>query len=336
MSTKRIAVAYPTESQPTHFASGVNHPGEVRGLALSGRSVGITASECYDGLAGALIAELANYAGGGLLEVFVDSGAFGEMEFTAAGPRVKREITTADWAKRFEIFRWVACAFGHRALLVAPDRVGCQETTISRLRSYAAEVATWRSVGARVMVPVQKGAMPMSAFYRLACDTLGFDAIAGVPMKKDATSLDDLRELVESMPWFCTIHLLGLGPSSKRYAPAVALIKSLRPAAVVTSDSVTVRSMVGRTNGRGGGPRELTKRHDDAKALGIRDAFGGKSYALTLQGWAELARDRRAAIVGGWFDVELFDSAAEALADHDATYDADGNRLETLEMVGAA
>lgn len=36
----RYEIAYPMEQQGRHFASGVNHPGEVAGLIGSGRWVG--------------------------------------------------------------------------------------------------------------------------------------------------------------------------------------------------------------------------------------------------------------------------------------------------------
>lgn len=50
--TKRIAVAYPRELAQAgeHFASGVNNPGEARGLALSGRHFGIALSDLRTGL----------------------------------------------------------------------------------------------------------------------------------------------------------------------------------------------------------------------------------------------------------------------------------------------
>lgn len=87
----------------------------------------------------------------------------------------------------------------------------------------------------------------------------------------------------------------------------IATIKRVRPNAAITSDSVTVRRLVGRTNGKSGGPREVTKLQDDARALGLVDSMDVKAYALTLQGWGELARERAAAEALGWRDVELDD-----------------------------
>lgn len=291
---------YPFEQEARHFSSGVNSPGEVRGLFLSGRHVGITATEVRDGL----MDELALFAGGAA-ELFVDSGAFSEVEFGDAGPRVVRPITHADWQQRFDVYRQAAAIFRTRCRLVAPDRVGDQAVTLERLERYAADVAVC-VVGARaqVIVPVQKGAIPMGAFFRRACAILGLsNLIAGVPMKKDATSLADLAELVRSMDGrSCRLHLLGIGPEAKRWRAVLATILSIRPDADITSDSVTIRRLVGRTNGRGGGPRALTAAQDAARAQGLKSSYDIKAAGLLIQGFAELDAEKARARALGWRD----------------------------------
>lgn len=320
----RLEVAYPAElvQAGEHFTSGVNDRGELRGLALSGRHFGITVSDVRPGL----MEELDLYTHG-MQRVFVDSGAFSEVDFPKVGPPiVARPIEHDAWITRLELGLRVARVFGRRALVVAPDRVGCQATTLKRLARYGHLVAAIAATGASVIVPVQKGAEPMSAFYRRACELLGLREapIAGVPMKKDATSIADLRELVESLPWFCRIHLLGLGPKSKhgRFAKAVRAIRSIRPSAAITSDSTQgIRGEVGRENGREnvrgevpGGPRRLTSAQDSARALGLRRS-AVKENALIGVGFLELDEERDAAHAAGWFDVELFDTLEEAVAD---------------------
>jgi hypothetical protein len=170
-----------------------------------------------------------------------------------------------------------------------------------------------------VIVPVQKGALPMSAMFRRACEILGLREapIAGVPMKKDATTLEPTSPSSStSLPWYgARVHLLGLGPESKRFAEAIRTIRRIRPNAEITSDSVTIRRLVGRTNGRGNGPRSLTKAQDEIRAMGVTDTTAVKAGALIRQGFDELDREREAALAAGWFDVELFDSLEEARAD---------------------
>ncbi len=317
-----MEIAYPTElaQEDAHFASGVNHPGEVRGLALSGRHVGITFGEIRTGL----LEELAYY-GGGMMELFVDSGAFSEVKFDKAAGRlvIKKPITHDGWLKRFELYAWAAQTFGRRARVVAPDCVGDQDKTLERLERYAAHVAAIAALGAEIIVPVQKGTLPMSAMWQHACALLGLRVapIAGIPMKKDATSLTDLAELVSSLPWYgARIHLLGLGPESKRYTAAIRCIKRLRPNAVITSDSVTIRRLVGRKNGRGGGPRAITRYQDEARAKGLTDSAKVKAYAITKQGHDELDAEIDRAHAAGWYDTELYDSLEEAIAHRRAGY----------------
>lgn len=324
----RPEVAYPAEPVQAgeHFASGVNHPGEVRGLALSARHVGITAGELREGL----LEELELFGGaGGSLRLFVDSGAFSEVAFGPEGISVVRPIGEAAWSEIFALQSWAARTYGTRAYLVAPDRVGCQATTLTRLERYAPHVAELASHRANIIVPVQKGELAMSAMFRRACEILNLRTapIAGVPMKKDATSFADLAELVDSLPWFgARIHLLGIGPESKRFAAAVRVIKAHRPNASITSDSVTIRRLVGRTNGRGGGPRPLTRYQDQARELGL-DSAGVKAFALQRHGADEHRAEREAAHAAGWFDTELYDSAEEAAAHAAAGYPEDAPEL---------
>jgi len=117
----RPDIAWPHEQKHRHFASGVNHPGEVEGIFASGRWVGIAAQKCPRALREAL-----EDFGHRPSRLFVDSGAFSEVKFGADGPRVVRPISDAKWLERFETYQWAAAAFGPRAYLVAPDQVGNQ------------------------------------------------------------------------------------------------------------------------------------------------------------------------------------------------------------------
>ena len=335
----RPAIAFPTElaQECRHFASGVNAPGEVRGLALSGRNFGITASVIRRGLLEAM-----EQFAGGMQETFVDSGAFGEVKFGKTGPRVVKPMSDVTWQNVFALYERVARAYGPRVRVVAPDRVGCQTTTLERLARYAPNVAAVAALRAQIIVPVQKGALPMAEMFRQACAILGLreTPIAGIPMKKDATSLADLAAFVESLPWFgARIHLLGIGPAATRgavkFADVIALIKSIRPNAEITSDSASIRRLVGRSNGRKGAPRALTAAQDAARASGLTDAQDVKAYGLQSQGLDERDRDLERANDAGWYDDELFDSVEEARAHH-AACKAERGTVSSVSLVAAA
>jgi hypothetical protein len=323
--TPRPTVAYPRDldQEDQHFHSGINDKGEVCGIMGSGRHVGITASCMRPGM----LRELA-IGRHGLTRLFVDSGAFSEVTF---GPyRVVKAITDEEWQRRFRLYRWSAATFRGRAYLVAPDRVGDQDVTLDRLVRYARDMACCAALGANIIVPVQKGDRAMAWMFQRACAYLvgvpREQIIAGIPMQKDATSIDELRAFCEYLPWFgARIHLLGIGPRAKlgRFWRAVEAIKAVRPNAQITSDSALVPSLVGRTNGPSGGPRILTALQDEARTLGLK-GHETKRYGLMRQGFAEIDADRIRAEDAGWFDEELFDSVEEARA-HRLAVEAERN-----------
>lgn len=313
MRRYRPEIAYPRDlaQEDEHFGSGINDKGEVRGMMSSGRHLGITASVMRPGM----LRELA-VGRHGLTRLFVDSGAFGEVDRTDVFKIVK-PIDHATWQKRLRLYRWAAATYRRRAYLVAPDRVANQDVTLERMARYALDMQYCAALGANVIIPVQKGAIPMGEFFERALAILGVQTwIAGIPMMKDATSIAELREFCETLPWFgARIHLLGIGPKARngRYWAAIAAIKSIRPNCQVTTDSAIVMGIVGRTNGAGGKPRIYTALQDEARAQGLKGS-SAKEYALGKQGFIELDRDRIRAESAGWFDEELYDSVDEARA----------------------
>lgn len=301
-----FATDYPFEQQGQHFASGVNHPGEVKGI---NGWIGIAANEIRTGLIEAI------EAGSRTVNVFVDSGAFSEVAFGPNGVEVVEEISHADWLIRFGIYSRVARAKGCRAYLVAPDRVGDQAVTLARLTRYARRCRDLvKDHRANLIVPVQKGASSMIAFWHAAVDALDLPLrdrvgdfirpIAGVPMKKDATTLAELEAFAALLPAGWPIHLLGLGPESKRYTLAIAAIRRANPTAQITSDSNTIRRLVGRTNGRGGGARALTQAQDDARAQGL-EGTELKATALAAVFEDMHRAEVHQAYAQGWSDPEL-------------------------------
>jgi len=318
----RQDIAYPAALTQAgdHFWSGVNSVGDFRGIVSSARNAGITASL----IPTSLMVELGEWSFNGGPRLFVDSGAFSEVEFGDNGPVVVDEITDDQWRARLAIYTQLATLYGPRILVVAPDRVGCQTTTLARLAQYGSQIAACAALRANIIVPIQKGAAPMSEMWRRACEILNLrtSPIAGIPMKKDATSLDDLAELLDAMPWYePRLHLLGIGPKSERFATVIECIKARRPNATITSDSVVLRSSVGRpkTKRKKTPPRAITRYQDAARDLGMTTSVDRKTYAIQRQGQDEYEAELDAALAAGWFDVELFDTIEEARAHREAT-----------------
>jgi hypothetical protein len=242
----------------TYFASGSNLPGEIRGLSEINHPLGVAVQEVSE----LALEELERLAGTGL-RVFVDSGAFSEVNHCL---EVTNPMSDADWRERLEVYKRLAKALGAQLFVVAPDRVGCQQTTLERLETYRAEVREVAALGANVLLPLQRGELSPAEFLAFAKEVTGLDdaLVPAFPMKKGATPLDAVADFVAAVKPRA-LHLLGLGASNKNAEPLAQRLYELHPELDLLLDSVLIRSMVGRTNGPGGGPRALTKALDAAE-----------------------------------------------------------------------
>ena len=197
---------------PTYYASGSNDPGEIRGFAELGHPVGTVADQLLRHPA----AKAEILATGGHVPVFVDSGAFSEVKFTARGPVVVKPITPAQWQQRLALYRELAAAIGPALSVVAPDQVGFAAATLARLARYRHEVRAIAAHGARILVPLQ--GQDKVAFWRQvqALDLApAAQLVPALPMKKNATSDREAVDFVaRAQPH--ALHLLGLGAGNRR------------------------------------------------------------------------------------------------------------------------
>lgn len=299
-------------SNVLYFISGSNHAGEIRGLALTGNDLGICACDVNE----SALVELESYAGGPL-KVFVDSGAFGEVSFPGGVPTISKPITHSEWIKRLDLYTRLARSLRHQLYVVAPDCVAHQAETLQRLTTYRDQILAIRALGANVIVPVQKGAVSMTAFREAAIGILG-DAgfIWGIPMKKDATSIDELADFsadLHATTERARIHLLGMGLKSRDFQQALGAVWFNAPTVILSCDSVRITAMVGRTNGPGGGPRVLTAERDRLLVEGVdgQEWQGMTGTALVKYAMVQRVFTREArtevqeARRNGWFDDEL-------------------------------
>ena len=289
-----------------YFASGLSDVGEVRGVTLAGYHVGISCSELRPRLLDEVEACVREHS----VRVFVDSGAFSEVAVVDGALVTVRPLTEADWEKRLAIYERLARSCGRNAYLVAPDKVGDQLETLARLERYAARLRALRLVhgdawfGPSLILPVQRGALPMAEFAARACETMDLtedDVVWGIPLKKGATSLRELTLFARSCPPDAAFHLLGMGPASPRFEAAVLSILAECPEAGITCDAVRVTALVGR--GGTSGDRPLTAAQDEVrleqpgatsstvKRVALERVLGAESLALLLD--------------NGWVDAEL-------------------------------
>jgi hypothetical protein len=308
--------AWPFPTAVTYFMSGTNHPAEIMALADRGESIGVAVNH----LTPSAMQTLTDLAGL-FPKVFVDSGAFSEVDFGPAGPVYPQPITDAEWRKRLKKYLQLAAALGKQAYLVAPDKIADQEGTLERLTRYAPEIAEAAGYGANILVPVQKGKIDMGSFYNLQLDILHAAGVRlrqvapAVPLKKDATSIEDLVTFIRSLRCNETnpprIHFLGRGLFSPDYRATYAAAMEACPYLQITADSVRFRSSAFLGTRANPGPfmraqdllRELGASVADVKRYGLHLALNQQDLAQRLE-----------AIEAGWYDSELFDSAEEQLA----------------------
>jgi hypothetical protein len=274
---------------------------EIVGFAKVGIDVGVAAPDLHSAGISA-IEEAATVYGA---RVFVDSGAFSEVGFGPQGPFVAEPISDAEWRKRLALYVTLAEKIGDKLYAVAPDQVAFQAETLERMARYAPEMQKVATLGANVLVPCQKGALPLPEFWAAAKAALGVpesQLVAAIPMKKDATSTEDFAAfLAAAKP--ARVHLLGLGPKSDRFEEVVAAAKAASPETELFCDSVLITSLVGRTNGRGGGPRPLTAMADEVQKeieeslfrdcgdLDYTDTIGCPSVWMTAAGLRKVGKD---------------------------------------------
>lgn len=256
------------EAGIVYFASGSNAVGEILGLHDMGVDVGVAVPELGEDALYALL----GLAGTGR-RVFVDSGAFSEVRFGPKGPTWPHPITDDEWERRLEVYLQLAERLGDQVYLVAPDRVADQHGTFVRQATWAPTIWELRRWDANVLVPLQKGELTLAEAQRVSADVLGFDEfIPAIPMKKDATKLDELIEyLREAQPE--RVHLLGLGAKAKKLEAVLGAVTQASPGTQVFLDAVLIRSMVGRKEGI----RRLTAEQDVVR--GQLDPFGGDDGA---------------------------------------------------------
>lgn len=286
------------EDPGIYFASGSNRVSMIRGVTAAGRAVGVAANE----IRATSEAELHKLAGTGI-PVFVDSGAFGEVQFNAphehrknskacregtcpgAGklpfPRepamtfvATKPITHEAWQKVLGLYARLGKSLGPQLYVVAPDRVGDQVQTAERLKRYATQLRELRKTGAHIIVALQRAnpSVPGSnltsaAFDRKVEKILGFDDyVRGIPSKKGATTVAELKAFVTDLRKRVAqprVHLLGKGLPFSKAAERAAYIDALQGVSV-TADSVRLLAICGEGRGLYEMRKKMEKKHGRA------------------------------------------------------------------------
>lgn len=207
-----------------YYSSGANHPGEILGHDDAKHPVGVSARELTPKAIDAL--ERVR------VPVFVDSGAFGEID--KAG-KVVRPLGPADWEHVFGVYERLSRA-GVDLTVVAPDRVGDQAHTLRLLELHGPRVRALMARGVRVLVPLQRGGLTLTQFADKVSSILGAGWTPGIPSSKLAAPLNEVVEVLRGGR-FASVHLLGRGPKRKSTDAVLETIHSASPGIEVTMDS---------------------------------------------------------------------------------------------------
>ena len=318
-----------------YFASGTNEPGQLWGFARIGQPVGVAADECL-GRTGCeeTLLELAELFPN--QRVFIDSGAYSEVEYDKTTDRLEkvRPISDAEWRRRLAFMQRIADAYGPRALIIAPDRVGSQDETLERLERYRGQVLDLVDAGAEVAIVLQGGDMDLVDFEQAMIDVLGVDRfVRGFPMKKGATTATSLRGYIQRRHPD-RIHLLGAGPKARgnkkldlpTAKQMIQMFAEYAPGVNVSWDSCLVCSALARDKPGG---RTLTRAQDIQMLDVIGEAFRGD------------LRDPFREITYDWTEVEPYEYlgplwGAQAVLDARAAVEAKStkttrDRLDEVE-----
>jgi hypothetical protein len=264
-----------------HFASGSNCVGDIRGLAVAGHDVGVA----FPSIREKSIRELEKLAGTDV-QVFIDSGAFSEVDFRP-GPVVVDAIPDSYWPRLLDCYERLATVLGDQLHCVAPDKVGFQEETLERLSAHVPQLRRIAALGARVLVPMQRGALSQSEFHAAVTELLGdMDWIPALPCKKAATTpaqaADFAREVQPRQ-----LHLLGLGSGGKLVCDFLSQVSEAAPGCMVQLDACLIRRLVGTDKAarfESEGKRRLTfALHLAARVLGCPNFEGPADDRKTLQ-----------------------------------------------------
>lgn len=335
--TLDVLAAWPFPDDFDYYISGANKPSEMQAIAERGRNPGVAVHELSKPTVTWIEEYFTNV--GGTANLFVDSGAFGEVKFTKnAPPQWPKPISDAEWEKRLGIYERIVRVLGSRTLIVLPDQVAHQQGTLERLERWGERVAEIMTMptqgpygrGPQAIMPVQKGKIPMAEFWFRAVEILERAGVPvqervrpGIPLKKDATKVEDLAPFLREIQladWDVPmIHFLGRGVFSPAYRETFAAAwevlhrepGELHP--IISSDSVRVKSIVGGREAQGNTPGPYMVAKDVLLALGVTDAHERERHGLHLCFDAEEDAQLLEAVRAGWYDAEVYDSSEEHL-----------------------
>ncbi|WP_231992366.1 hypothetical protein [Metapseudomonas furukawaii] len=222
------AFASPSFLWRASFHSGMSADSDLRAAIAEGVPVGVVANLLTPTH---VIRALPQYLDEGG-SVFVDSGAFAAFQ---KGEQM-------DWGRVFIAYDCLVNSTERpdRLSIVAPDVIGDQAATLALWELHRERICAWVASGARVIVPLQRGALSAGDLLGQAKRIFQTDAFcAGIPSNLEAMSADDCATLHHG-----DFHILGRVKMTPELLAKLQALQSNNPAAVYTADANWLRSRI--------------------------------------------------------------------------------------------
>ena len=251
----------------THYRSGASSPADLLGYMQAGAPVCVIAPK----LSEESCLRLSSYAGQGH-RVLIDSGQFGD--FTSEPPK------QTDYPRVMARYEQIIknCEAPGNISIVAPDLIADSKGTWALLTAWKEKLLELKALGARIIVPAQKGELGLIPFVEDAQALLGDDIIVGIPCKEAPLTEGDILELLAATQPKA-VHFLGLALNKRGLMSKARHI--LGPQADLTSDSTRLRSAVGDGRPFTELHRELTGVSTDQALYGCGE-FGHLDHTETI------------------------------------------------------
>lgn len=201
--------------------------------------------------------------------VFIDSGAFTAFQ----------KGSDVNWARVFSVYDTV---LGHTerpegVSIVAPDVIGDQAASLALWAEHAAKVRIWTLVGARVIVPLQRGRLSAGQMLERAVGIFGTDRIcAGIPSNLEAISPEDCFTLRHN-----DFHILGRVRLTSELKLKLCALLQNNPAAQYTADANWLRSRIRQISGAAAGFKEagMQRPFDSSRTRAVREVLRCEAYS---------------------------------------------------------
>ena len=210
------------------FRSGMTNISDFFGCIDAGQPIGVVAGKLTTPQTVLSLPKYLNRGG----KVFIDSGAFTTF-------RTKEPM---DWRKVMGRYASIANLTDRpeNLFVVSPDCVGDQAGTLALIEAWRDQLVSLIDIGAKVIVPLQCGALPAQDMIDRVAGILGTrEWVAGIPSNKAAMTIEECATLTHDQ-----FHILGRVTFNEEQSLRIEALRRNTPDAFVSADANWLRSHI--------------------------------------------------------------------------------------------